>query len=94
MLPELILHVLGETATGEPLDRVEKEEETLRAGKEFIVDEIEKEGMVGDWDRLESRSVLDSNASFPLSPCSDLVVVISWMISFSSSCEHALLDRS
>jgi hypothetical protein len=54
-LPELLLLVSGEQAIG---DLADKEEETFRVGNEFIADEVEKEGMVGDWDRLESRSVV------------------------------------
>jgi hypothetical protein len=88
-LPELLLLLSGERATGEPLDVADKEEETLRAGNEFIADEIEKEGMVGDWDRLDSRSILGSKISFSLSPCSDLM--LSSMSFFSSP---ALLDIS
>ena len=47
---------------------------------------------MGDWDRLESRSVSGSVKSFSLSPCPD--VVISSMMLSSFSCEYALLDIS
>lgn len=47
---------------------------------------------MGDWDRLESRSVSCSETSFSLSPCS--IVVISSMMFSSFSCECALLGIS
>jgi hypothetical protein len=51
--PELPLLVAGETAIGELL--AGKDGEALRTGNEFIADEVENEGMVGDSDRSESR---------------------------------------
>lgn len=83
---QLLLLLSGERVVAELADN---EEEALRTGNEFIAEEVEKEGMVGDWDSLRSRSVLGSNISFP---CSNLVV--SSMTLFSSSCERALLDTS
>ena len=47
---------------------------------------------MGDWDRLESRSVSGSVTSFSLSPCP--AVVISSMMFSSFSCEYALLEIS
>lgn len=91
-LPIFLSVLSGERAIGEPLDLADGVEETFRAGNEFIADEVEKEGMVGDWDRLESRSVLGSVTSFSMSPCPD--VVISSMMFSSFSCEYALSDTS
>ena len=57
-----------------------------------MADEVEKEGMVGDWDRMESRSVSGTVTSFSLSPCPDVDISL---ITFSSlSCEYASLDTS
>lgn len=77
----MILLTVGETSPLPPELLPLLEDKDLLAGNEFIADEVEKEGMVGDWDRSESwfESGWDcffSNTSFSLSSCSCLVVVV------------------